>query len=113
MGLYSSKDYELKTRIDILEKRLKELECRNKPERKKTSGPHPPRKMPIMLQNDIKKAKLNTCKKEKPPLPILYRDSLFLQLTSEIEKRRQVINVQYTDPINDPDILFNTMDSFI
>ena len=61
---------------------------------------------------DIKKAKLNTTKREKPILPIIYHNSLFLQLSSEIEKRRHVINVQ-SDAMNDTDILFNTMDSYI
>lgn len=112
MGLYSSKECELKKRIDILEKRLQELECKNKSERK-INTPSKPRKMSRILQEDIKKAKLNTSKKEKPILPTLYHDSLFLQLTNEIEKRREFINVNHTDAINDTDILFNTMDSFI
>jgi hypothetical protein len=112
MGLYQSKeDYELKKRIDTLEKRLKELERKNKTKRK-INTPSKPRKMSNVLQNDIKKAKLNTTKREKPILPIIYHNSLFLQLSSEIEKRRHVINVQ-SDAMNDTDILFNTMDSYI
>ena len=112
MGLYSSKDNDLKERIEHLEKRLKELE-------KQGSSPEPEtvvihsRKMSKILQNDIKNAKLNPNKKTIIPKENnMNSGSLFLQLRREIEKRRKVINVQ-TDTLNDPDILFNTMNSYI
>lgn len=107
MGLYSSKNTELMERIEILEKRLKQLE-NVKP--KEFITPSKPRKMNLNLQEEIKSAKLITNKK-KELLPLKQEShTLFLQLTREIEKRRRVI---HTDAPFEEDILFNHMEGFI
>ena len=109
MGLYSSKNTDLLERIEILEKRLKQLE-KNKP--KELITPSRPRKMNLNLQEEIKTAKLVSNKKKELLPQKEESHTLFLQLTREIEKRRRVIHTS-TDASNDEDILFNHMEGFI
>ena len=109
MGLYSSKNTDLLERIEILEKRLKQLE-QNKP--KEFITPSKPRKMNMNLQEEIKTAKLVSNKKKELLPQKKESQTLFLQLTREIEKRRHVIHTS-TDASNDEDILFNPMEGFI
>lgn len=109
MGLYSSKNTELLERIEILENRLKQLE-KNKP--KEFITPSRPRKMNLNLQEEIKTAKLVSNKKKELLPQKEESQTLFLQLTREIEKRRHVIHTS-TDASNDEDILFNPMEGFI
>ena len=109
MGLYSSKNTDLLERIEILEKRLKQLE-QNKP--KELITPSKPRKMNRNLQEEIKTAKLVSNKKKESLPQKEESQTLFLQLTREIEKRRRLIHTS-TDASNDEDILFNPMEGFI
>ena len=109
MGLYSSKNTDLLERIEILENRLKQLE-KNKP--KEFITPSRPRKMNLNLQEEIKTAKLVSNKKKELLPQKEESQTLFLQLTREIEKRRHVIHTS-TDASNDEEILFNHMEGFI